>query len=161
MSDELTREELADRGLQKDTGPLIQDRVTAQLNVVFEPFREEAVQFQAAYASLLDCKSAEAYTRRLQVGAEWEELDLGWCKNSAGLIIIDNKTGKYLERKPSPEEIEAQKNSVVEISWRGDDVSDVIISPGRFLIVEPAQVETVRIKARQETVRITLAVIPK
>lgn len=151
--------------LQKDKGPVQFDRITAQLNYTFEPVQEQPHQFSSNYTTLLHSAGAEIYTRRIMVGSEWVQIEAGWCANP-GSILIENRTGKYLQRNPTEEEKENFKRCVLEISFTQPDIHDehdpqLYLSCGRFGVYEPVNFGTIYVRSIGPDVNITFAVLPE
>lgn len=69
-----------------------------------------------------------------KVGEEWTPIDLGWVGENAGMIVIQNLSGKNLQRQPTKEEKAEIDKKVIEVGISfGKEV------PDRFTLVLPKQ----------------------
>ena len=115
------------------TPVLDQDRLTARLDVYYEQSGTTPSQISASFVSLLPKSEEQVYTRKINIGEEWEPLDLGWVEN-VGTIVLENRKAIF-QTVPTKEETEAEEKKVVYIRNKKETIGWAIPAGGFFMAV--------------------------
>lgn len=141
------------------------DRLTANLIVHHEHLGDsEPTSFQGVFSELLETNTIQPYKRRLVVPNTWEPLDLGsWFKsNEVGFVVLENRQtccgGEGVQ--PTPEQAEALRHQLLMVSFR-DNILDLLVRPGRFVMFEPECPKAISIKAQHDSVTCMIYIFPR
>jgi hypothetical protein len=133
------------------------DRMTARLDLYFEKQGEDPIQSNSVYDALLPRTEDGAYKRKLVVGLDWINLDLGWVENVSHILI--NNIGRTFSVNPEPEVLEKEKQKSIII--RQDEVEFALIPQKQFLLIKPIDVSKLEMKCLIEETKIELLIIPE
>lgn len=134
-----------------------QDRLTARLDLYFEKRDENPIQSNSVYDVLLSRTEDGAYKRKLVVGSDWMNLDLGWVENVSHILI--NNIGRTFSAHPEPEVLEKEKQKSIIV--RQDEVEFALIPQKQFLLLKPIDVSKLEMKCSVEETKIELLIIPE
>jgi hypothetical protein len=98
----------------------------------------------------------QAYRRETSVGEDWEPLDSGWLKE--GMVVIENREGRFTQVQPSYEERAAAMARVVEVSFA--ESADLLIAPLESLRCQPTRLESVKLRCRLGRANIVVSLFP-
>ena len=146
-------------------GPVLesQDRITASVAIHHEHHGSQPFSQTAQFSAMLETIE-QPYTRRMVVDDAWQSLDAGWV-GKPGYVLIENRAGGAMTRKPSEEELEELKLQVLFVSASsGAGVhhrDEFIIRPGRFFAAELAEGCVLRIRAAKPKTQIAVHVFPR
>lgn len=109
----------------------------------------------------------QPWTRRFNVGADWQPLDCGWVEQ-ASLLHLANNEGKNLRFVPTKEEEEQTQAKVVEVglSILTTEADRELVEPGWVVFpketmrVQPIDLSRLRVRCRSGTARCTLTLFP-
>lgn len=139
------------------------DRLTVLFDAHHEQLGEQPSSIHCVYAVPLNSKEVQMVRRKLKLKAELLPLDFGWMPaNEAGLVVIENRTGKHLPAKPTAEEIEANSKKIVKVYISGglDNEQPIIIRPGRFHAFDVEDPSRIRVIGENEP-PVHLFIFPK
>lgn len=137
---------------------LTEDRLTMTFQAHHESFGEEPSSIHWAFADLLESKE-QPYRRRLDVGEEGVDVELGWLKDNHGLMIIINKAGSTQQVNPTEEERQQYKKQELLV-MQDNDGKPWIVRPGRLHVGEPSSSQ-LRLQSLHGTIPVTLIVFPR
>lgn len=137
------------------------DRLTV-LNKVYHSTRGQSPRlFDHGYSVPLLGEEHQPYERQGYAIESWEHLDLGWMNNeNAGLLVIINNEGKFLDRYPTDEERENSAKRVLELGYSNSSPR-WLIPPQCQMQAWPSEIEDLCIRSSFEQARFTLLVFPK
>lgn len=112
------------------------DRITSVLNFYHETQDDPTEGVRVAMSLNLEEK-IQPYIRRLTIGNDWTPLDMGWV-HKPGYMVIENTTRVNPQRVPTPEEVKAVSETIVQIGCETDRYEKVLfwIRPGTFIVAE-------------------------
>jgi hypothetical protein len=143
--------------LEMPVNPLLNcDRLTITAQVSFEQcgFQPKSVPLQ--FAQPLETRGEEAYQRRIRVDeGDWQKLDMGWCQDNPGYIILESLVGQNLPVLPTEEQKAFFKTQILYIK------PNFLVRPGRFFIGEFAYTEELLIRSAAGTIPVNVTVIPR
>jgi hypothetical protein len=104
--------------------------------------------------------TAQAYSRRKNVGTKWEELDTGWV-NVPSFVIIENNEGQRPASVLSIPEKAALSHKVLWVSLGEiNEPAHLVIQPGEHLRL-PLNVGTrVYLRAAEGSIKVMIHAIP-
>jgi len=143
--------------------PDVRDRVTAHVTLHHEQVGVGPTTADHMFQDFLENVDEQPYTRVMKVGVGWQPLEFGWLAGKVGLIAVQNGAGKNLRTHPTEEEKVAIKATVLEIAAfeNGRDTIICIVRAGRFTVFEYPAPETLRIRTRDHSAKITITAIPR
>lgn len=107
----------------------------------------------------------QAYTRRMQVGTDLQELDFGWFYGEsgieAGVVLIANEEGVGKKVNPTPEEAAESLKRIIEVSFVGTPEFSIRVMPGDSIPLCTADPRNLRIRCPSGKVRCLLTVFPR
>lgn len=116
---------------------------------------EESSEVTARFTR--EIKSSEqVYPRRLQVGNEWEPLDIGWL-DSCGMLCIENRAPKI------PNQLQKLKRDdphLVELSYTQDSQQSFLIPPQETYFLLPSNATGLFIRSN-ESATVMLHAVPE
>ena len=139
------------------------DRLTAKLDVYHEQHGEDPTQVSCAFSRTLDRGTEEVYKRRITVGCDWHELDLGWLKgHGVSFVVIENREGKGMVVKPTNDEKADLAKQILLVGVVSCGAVHVvsIIRPGQFAAFEPADPSMLRVRSKNQPLKAIVHVIP-
>ena len=89
------------------------DRFTARLDVYYEQEENGPTQVSCSYSSFFPKSDEQIYVLKINIGEEWESLDMGWIEN-VGTIVLENKKTIF-QKNPTKEELKEEEKKVVFI----------------------------------------------
>jgi hypothetical protein len=106
-------------------------RITIVSNITHQAPGEEAVSVVPRFHRNIS-SDEQPYQRRKSIGSKPEPLDFGWLKDNAGLVIIQNDEGSFLQRNPTEEEREEVSGRILSLLLVSGDVHHTLahIRPG-------------------------------
>lgn len=137
----------------------IRDRVTVVEIVSHQQEGEEATQTESRYSRDLKVQE-QAYERQCKVGEDWAPLDCGHIVD-AGLIIIRNREGRFLQHNPSDTEKTAAAAKVLEVSYGPPDEGIWLVLPGESMRGHPAVVRDLMVRSQSGICRFAITIIPE
>jgi len=113
-----------------------QDRLTVNCVVHHEHHGEAPLSVDARWNQLLETK-AQPWVRRLEFEVKKVPLIPAecWIENP-GMLLIENRAGRALQRNPTQEEKDEITASVLLVYLSEASVDPIVIRPGRFAFVE-------------------------
>lgn len=143
------------------------NRITVVESIYHTEFGQNPSMIDARYSRELD-SDEQLYQRRLTATEEWSRLDTGWIEE-AGLMVIKNLTGEFLQISPSEEEKEETKKKILELSYLVganpfDSLSEGLnwlIPPKETMKAVPSSVKTLFIRSQFGEIKYNLYLFPK
>lgn len=107
-------------------------------------------------------KSDEQLWHRQGTATEsWRPVDLGWCEDDLGMLVIRNQAGQFRLVNPTEEEAGATAAAVLEMKYDGaPDWQCWLIPPGEIVRMVPGDARLV-LRCRSGTARYSLYAIPR
>ena len=108
----------------------------------------------------------QPWVRQLRIGEEWTQLDAGWVDNAACMILL-NEEGTNLRVIPTPEEVEAMKKKVLEITYDGPPENGKwlypagLIFPGETRREHPINLGSIYLRSRSGEINCLLWLFPE
>lgn len=145
----------------------VPDRLTVVETVYHQPWGEEPVAVESRFSRDLQTRN-QLFERRCRVGEDWQPLECGWL-GEAGMLVIENREGRFLQRVPTDEEREAAAAKVLEVGWEPDGATmhdppataQWIIPPGESIRGQPATLKSLRLRCRSGECRFTVYLLPE
>ena len=152
---------MPDDEVDPDLQPERIDRLTLILSVVHE--RRGDAPFSTAFRHSHGLDSSEqTWQRRITVTEDWRSLDLGWLSDeNAGLLFLENLTGRAPLRNPTAAELAEQAQRVVEVALTGDQNSSWLLTPACPMLATPQRHTTVRLRCLKGQTEVKVTVFPR
>ena len=133
-----------------------QDRLTARLDVYYEQIGATPSQVSCSFVSLLPKSEEQVYIRKIDIGEEWEPLDLGWVEN-VGTVVLENRK-KVFQTVPTEEEQESEEKKVVYIRNKKETIGWAIPAGGFFMAVTRG--EEIEVRCLSGSTKAVVNVLP-
>lgn len=134
------------------------DRITVVEYLYFNPFGDQPSAVESKFSRPLTSKDEQPYERRLRVGEEWMQLDMGWLKE-VSMLRIHNQEGQFRLINPTEEEIAESQKKVLEVRYQGSS-GTWLIPPGESMRGTPSSPHTLQIRCQSGDARFTLYAFP-
>lgn len=147
------------------------DRLVVVESVYHQPVGKEAKLIASRFSRELS-SDEQPYQRELKASERWEPLDNGWI-DKAGMLVIRNNEGQFLQTQPTEEERQEVAERVLEICCEDRDALSVDndfpislfpqwwILPGESMRACPADLGSIYIRCRSGTAQFTLDLLPR
>ena len=147
--------------LEADLNP--NNRITLILRAYHHSTDEQPFSIEPEPNYTTECKTKEdPWTRRMKVGEEWEEVDLGWLQDTAGLVVLINTEGTHRSQvNPSQEQRDETAKKLVEVRTCEGDINPLLLPPGEFLPIKVDNPRLLKIKSEHGRARVTVYAFPK
>jgi len=143
------------------------DRLTVVETVYHQPEGEEPTAVESRYSRRL-LTNEQLFQRRCRAGAQWQPLDTGWV-DAAGLLVIENREGRFLQRRPTDAERLEAAARILEITVERDSTMhaaplepDWFVLPGESMRGHPAKLANLRVRCQADGgARFTVSIVPE
>ncbi len=137
------------------------DRMTVKIQLYHEHSGEQPHATDVSFSGTLDTEH-EVYQRRLNVGNDWEPLDIGWIpEGDVGYVVLDNRTGKGRHSNPTEAEKAEEALHIVYVRLGDDGGCGWPVRPGRFFIAAAGS-DTIQVRAEGEGhTRLNVEIYPR
>lgn len=107
--------------------------------------------------------SEQVYVRKVKIGAPWQEIDAGWVKGPA-LIVLENREGLEYQVNPTHEERGEDRQKVVVVGFvspQGEDnVDGIVIQPGEHVKFQVADLGRIRLRCEYKEAKVMVHLVP-
>ena len=136
-------------------------RITGRVLIYHERLEEEPVEVNLTMGDTCECNE-EHYTRKITVKEQQEtKLNLPFeVDHKLSCLIIKNISGSSYKETPSKEQAEEDSTKICSISFDGGNSWPLMVSPRRFIVVEPANWNDIVFKCLKETTELRIHAIP-
>ncbi len=136
-------------------------RVTVVCQAYFHQPMDQPSGVEMRWGRWLNAEDEQPWIRRMTIGDEWSVVDAGWNADSLSLLTIENEFSRY-QVMPTPEERRDDDAKLVELSLRGDGVTDFLLRPGEgmFLPLAPERVIRLRVRCQLGSTKIVVRSFP-
>lgn len=160
MSDEPDVKELIERAVPTPIKSNESDRITINTQIAFQ--QPDADPVGVSLIGQYDQKTSgeDAYRRRMLIGPEWKEVDIGWCDDPL-MVIIDNQIPRR-QVNPTAEEKAKDADRVVLVCFnQKEPAGHVIIPRGMSLPVMPSPAVKMWVCCPTDTIKVPLTVVQR
>jgi hypothetical protein len=138
------------------------DRPPARMTVTPTVYHEtpdgQGVSVGTGFSRLLCC-DADPDRVRMRLSESWQPLDLGRVPD-VGFAYLEHEAPR-LQLQPTQSERHFLASQVVEVSFRGDGVADLLLPAGESTHFSPADAARVKVRVNRGVARLTVALIPR
>ncbi len=143
------------------------DRISVVEMVYHRPFGDQATVIESRFSRDLQGHE-QPYTRNLKATEEWQQLDCGWLPN-AGMLVIHNTEGKFLQVNPTDEERKESASKILEVcfdwpdrtGWKKDPTHCWLVLPGESMRGCPSQPRELYIHSQSGVAKYTIHLLPR
>jgi hypothetical protein len=141
--------------------PILRNVVSVVEQVYWQPALDQPQQLlESACGRELE-SDEQPYVRRLVVNEEWRPIDCGWIGDECGMFLLCNEEGKHLHKNPTPEQKASLDEKVVELRFDRNPTCFWYILPGESMRGCPSNAQSLFIRCRSGTARVTLTLLPR
>lgn len=136
------------------------DVLTCNFMLHHEHPGEQPESLEVRFSDFLE-SDEQPLRRRLKLGVDWQPINPGFTAGVGELVLV-NHAGAAERAKPIRNAGDFQPNAedIIEVSM-GPDCTPILVRPGRFTFLEPADISKLRIRAQVPDVPAWLYVYPQ
>lgn len=134
----------------------IADRLTVVESVYHQRAGRDPIAIHHRWDRTLS-DSEQSYSRELNITEQWQPLDCGWI-TTAGMLIIANEEGQFLQTIPTDEDRQAAMKRIVEL--RCGDSPPWLVLPQECFRGQPSDVSSIQLRCQHDSARCTVHLIP-
>ena len=134
-------------------------RLVVKEQVYFQPEHRQPLAFGSNFSAWID-GSVQPYDRWLEIGSQWQPIDIGWVKSPA-IIFIANEAGHDLWVIPTDEQRSDIARRVLEIGCEanGETMPICFVPPNQSFRIHPAHIGSLRIRCRHDSCEVRIVVL--
>lgn len=139
----------------------LRNHVTVVEYVCFHAYDGQPIQQETKFFKKI-ASDEEPYKRKIRIGEDWEPLDCGWVKE-AGVLVLANEEGKYLQANPTEDEQAALDAKIVEVSFLPDPPPNNCweVPPGEAMRGFPGNLKSLYVHCQSGVARCIVFVVPR